>query len=154
MADLLRSYCGPTIHRCFLRIYCGSAAGPLIFASPLFTGISLRIYCGSTASPLILRAHCLFIAFLCGSTADLLRSYCGPTIYRCFLRIYTVDLLWARWLLRAHCLYSVSLRIYCGSAAGPLIIAGPLFIGVSLRIYCGSAADLLRAGWLLQAHCL
>ena len=55
-----------------------------------------------------LRAHCLYIVFLCGSTADLL-------------------------------------RIYCGSAAGLLILAGPLFIySVSMRIYCGSVADLLR----------
>ena len=58
--------------------------------------------------------------FRCGSAADLLR---------------------ARWFLRAHCLYSVSLRIYCGSAAGPLLLASPLFI----VFRCGSAADLLRA---------
>ena len=60
----------------------------------------------------------IYILCRCGSAADLLR---------------------ARWFLRAHCLYNtVSLRIYCGSAAGPLILAGPLFIyTVSLRICCG-----------------
>ena len=52
-----------------LRIYCGSTAGPLILAGPLFIGVSLRIYCGSAAGPLIL-AGPLFICFF----ADLYRG--------------------------------------------------------------------------------
>ena len=130
-----KTRCGPepkilnvTILWKALRIYCGSAAGPLTLAGPLFIyTVSLRIYCGSAAGPLILAGPLFIIVFRCGSAANLLRD---------------------RWFLRAHCLYSVSLRICCGSAAGPLILAGPPFIyTVSLRICCGSAAGpLILAG--------
>ena len=100
--DLLRICCGPVdscgpmfIYNVSLRIYSGSAAGPLILAAPLFIySVSLRICCGSAAGLLILAGplfagvslriycgpvdscgpHCLYIVFLCGSTADLLRA--------------------------------------------------------------------------------
>ena len=134
-ADVLRARtvayiaCGPTVRiACFC---CGSGAGPLIFAGPLFIyTVSLRICCGSAAGPFILAGplfiYTVSLRICCGSAA-------GPLILAGPLFIYTV-----------------SLRICCGSAAGPLILAGPLFIyTVSLRICCGSVrraiADLLRS---------
>ena len=115
----------------------------------------LFVYSGCTAGPFkyCVRGPTVYrcLRIYCISDADLLRArwlHCGPTVYRCFfadlLRIWCgpVDSCGPM-----HCLYiyiySVSLRIYCGSAAGPLILAGPLFIGVSLRIYCRSVAGPL-----------
>ena len=103
--------------------------GPLDLADPLFYSVSLWIYCGPVDS--------------CGSTSYYVAS-CGPTVYMCFfadlLRIYCgpVDSCGSTISLTAD-----SLQIYCGSTAGPLHLAGPLFICVSLQIYCGSTAGLL-----------
>ena len=127
-----------------LRIYCGSAAGPLILAGPLhvyiycFFADLLRICCGPVdcCGPTVY-IYC-FIADLqlricCGPVDS-----CGPTVYivfRCGSAAAPLILSGPLFI------YSVSLRIYCGSAVSPLILAGPLFMyTVSLRIYCGSAA--------------
>ena len=107
-----------------LRIYCGSTAGPLILAGPLFISASLQIYCIIYCGLTVHR--CFF--------ADLLRIYCGPTVYRCFF----ADLLRIYCGLTVHrCFFADLLRIYCGPT-----------------VYRCFFADLLRARCTLQAHCL
>ena len=111
-------------------MYCGSTAGPLHIAGSLFIGVTLQIYCGSTAGSRPVDS--------CGSTVtftgDSLRIYCGSTVGSLHLAGLLFIGIWLRiyrYILRIYCgpvdscgstvtLTADSLRIYCGSTAGPL----------------------------------
>ena len=121
LADLLRICCGPI-----------DSCGPTVYIYCFFVDL-LRICCGPVDScgPTVYNIFSLRIC--CGPVDS-----CGPTVYIVFPCGSAADLLRARWFLRAHCLYILFL---CGSAAGPSILAGPLFIiffvADLLRICCG-----------------